>query len=47
VELCCNRFDTATKTAFIDLYEKVANPAPEVPATPEVAATPASDEVPF
>lgn len=47
VELCCNRFDTATKTAFIDLYEKVANPAPEVPATPEVAATPVSDEVPF
>ena len=47
VELCCNRFDSATKTAFIDLYDKVANPAPEVPATPEVAATPASDEVPF
>jgi hypothetical protein len=47
VELCCNRFDTATKTAFIDLYEKVANPAPEVPATPEVATAPASDEVPF
>jgi MoxR-like ATPase len=47
VELCCNRFDTATKNAFIDLYDKVANPAPEVIATPEVAATPASDEVPF
>ena len=47
VELCCNRFDTATKNAFIDLYDKVANPAPEVIATPEVASTPASDEVPF
>jgi MoxR-like ATPase len=46
VELCCNRFDTATKHAFIDLYDKVANPAPEVPATPEVAPT-ASDEIPF
>jgi MoxR-like ATPase len=46
VELCCNRFDTATKNAFIDLYDKVANPAPEVIATPEVAPT-ASDEVPF
>ena len=46
VELCCNRFDTATKNAFIDLYDKVANPAPEVPATPEVAPMPA-DEVPF
>jgi len=46
VELCCNRFDTATKAAFIDLYEKVANPAPEVVVTPEVAPTPA-DEIPF
>lgn len=26
VELCCNRFDHATKLAFIDLYEKVSNP---------------------
>lgn len=34
VELCCNRFDAATKSAFIDLYDKVANPQPEVPATP-------------
>ena len=33
VELCCNRFDSATKSAFIDLYDKVANPQPE----PEVA----------
>jgi MoxR-like ATPase len=30
VELCCNRFDSATKSAFIDLYDKVANPQPEV-----------------
>ena len=35
VELCCNRFDSATKSAFIDLYEKVANPAPEARSTPE------------
>lgn len=46
VELCCNRFDVATKTAFIDLYDKVASPAPEVvpetvkPVSPE-------DEIPF
>lgn len=46
VELCCNRFDAATKAAFIDLYEKVANPAPEVVVAPEVAPSPA-DEVPF
>lgn len=43
VELCCNRFDSATKLAFQDLFEKVSNPAPEVVA-PEV---PASEEVPF
>jgi MoxR-like ATPase len=47
VELCCNRFDAATKSAFVDLYDKVANPQPEiepihilVPADPTV-------EVPF
>lgn len=43
VELCCNRFDTATKTAFIDLYDKVAAPIPEVVP---VVATPAT-EIPF
>lgn len=47
VELCCNRFDTATKNAFIDLYDKVANPAPEVIAAPEVVPPPANSEVPF
>jgi MoxR-like ATPase len=48
VELCCNRFDAATKSAFIDLFEKVANPEPEAVAQPEVAPVPdASAEVPF
>jgi hypothetical protein len=47
VELCCNRFDSATKAAFIDLYDKVATPAPEpVVAPAPMPATP-SDEVPF
>jgi len=47
VELCCNRFDSATKVAFQDLFEKVCNPEPEVVA-PEVAKTPdANAEVPF
>ena len=46
VELCCNRFDSATKTAFISLYENVANPAPEV-VTPEVVAIDPNAEVPF
>jgi MoxR-like ATPase len=44
VELCCNRFDAATKAAFIDLYDKVANPQPEVVAQPKA---PVTDEVPF
>lgn len=47
VELCCNRFDAATKSAFIDLFEKVSNPEPE-PAKPaaETPVDPAA-EVPF
>ena len=47
VELCCNRFDAATKTAFMDLFDKVANPAPEVVTAPEVPAIDPSDEIPF
>jgi MoxR-like ATPase len=47
IELCCNRFDAATKAAFIDLYDKIANPEPEAPAVEPIAATPESQEVPF
>jgi len=47
VELCCNRFDSATKTAFIDLYDKVATPAPEVVAPVLPTATNPTDEIPF
>ena len=39
IELCVNRFDTETKTAFLDLYNKVdenANPAPD-----------AAEDIPF
>ena len=46
VELCCNRFDAATKAAFIDLFDKVANPQPEPVVVAETAPSP-SDEVPF
>jgi MoxR-like ATPase len=46
VELCCNRFDAATKAAFIDLFDKVANPQPEVIAT-TVETPKVEDEVPF
>jgi MoxR-like ATPase len=45
VELCCNRFDVATKAAFLDLFEKVANPEPVQPAV-QVMETPTT-EVPF
>ena len=47
VQLCCNRFDAATKAAFIDLYDKIANPTPEVQPTPEVVQTPESEEIAF
>jgi hypothetical protein len=49
IELCCNRFDAATKTAFIDLYDKVANPVEVKPMAP-VKASPLQDpmeEIPF
>ena len=46
VELCCNRFDAATKSAFIDLYDKVANPAaPEAPAVPVATDSSATETV--
>ena len=47
VELCCNRFDAATKAAFIDLYDKVENPQPEPAPEAAVEKTPESEEVPF
>ena len=47
IELCCNRFDNATKDAFLKLYDNIANPAPEPEAVVEIAKTPESDEIPF
>jgi MoxR-like ATPase len=47
VELCCNRFDAATKDAFLKLYDNIANPAPEPVAVVEPVKTPESDEIPF
>jgi MoxR-like ATPase len=47
VQLCCNRFDAATKAAFIDLYEKVANPQPEPVVVAETPAPAPDAEVPF
>ena len=47
IELCCNRFDTASKTAFIDLYDKIASPEPEVVPVAPTVKTPESEEIPF
>jgi MoxR-like ATPase len=48
VELCCNRFDAATKSAFIDLYDKVATPQPEVVSDDILTVNPAGNqEIPF
>jgi MoxR-like ATPase len=49
VELCCNRFDDITRTAFIDLFDKIST-EPEVAAVPvveEVQVQATSEEVPF
>jgi len=34
IELCCNRFDMSTKTAFMDLFEKVSIPEEPVLQAP-------------
>lgn len=48
VQLCCNRFDAATKAAFLDLFEKVSTPEPVAPApNVGVVAQETGDEIPF
>lgn len=39
IELCCNRFDSNTKNAFIDLFDKVSSEPEPVVATTEQVAT--------
>lgn len=34
IELCCNRFDPQTKAAFMDVFDKISNPTPEVTQDP-------------
>lgn len=47
VELCCNRFDDISRTAFIDLFDKISNdPVQEI--APVVQSTNTNDvEIPF
>jgi len=47
VELCCNRFDPATKSAFIDLYDKVSDDPVVLVATPEPVVQESNQEIPF
>jgi MoxR-like ATPase len=48
VELCCNRFDSATKEAFMRLYDNVANPvAEQAPAKAYLTPAVEDTEVPF
>ena len=47
VELCCNRFDDITRSAFIDLFEKISvEPEQEQPQTEQEAVV-NYDEIPF
>ena len=46
VQLCCNRFDAATKVAFLDLFEKVSTPEP-VAVAPRAPEYKTEEEIPF
>jgi hypothetical protein len=48
VQLCCNRFDDITRTAFIDLFDKISNgPVQESETVVESTTGPVNEEVPF
>jgi len=47
VELCCNRFDSATKTAFKDLFEKVSAVPVVAPPPNPLRAGLDDNEIPF
>ena len=48
IELCVARFDTETKTAFMDLYTKVDGKVdPAVSTEPKLPTSGQSDEIPF
>ena len=48
IELCVNRFDDDTKTAFLDLYTKMETPVEATPPETESVTNPNEfDEIPF
>jgi hypothetical protein len=47
IELCVNRFDTATKLAFIDLFDKVAGGELEESTDESVENSETHDDIPF
>jgi hypothetical protein len=48
IELCVNRFDDDTKTAFLDLYTKMEAPVEVTPPEKEPVNNPNEfDEIPF
>ena len=48
IELCVARFDTETKTAFMDLYTKLdAKADPDAPTEQKLPTSGQSDEIPF
>lgn len=46
IALCCNRFDTSTKLAFIDLFDKMSEPDQKPEQKPEISGV-SYDEIPF
>lgn len=46
IELCCNRFDSNTKTAFVDLYSKVMGD-PDVEDEDVTTKVPSNEYIPF
>jgi len=46
INLCINRFDSDTKTAFLDLYQKIDFKETEQPA-PAETPTNTMEEIPF
>ena len=47
IELCTNRFDDATRLAFVDLFDKVSSGEMVVEETPAVSQVVGDTDIPF